>query len=48
MLTSRWETKATDPKYALFHDAIKTGLQKINKYYMKIDDTRAYVLSHCK
>ena len=48
MLTARWEAKAADLKYALFHDAIKAGLKKIKKYYMKMDDTRAYVLSHCK
>ena len=48
MLTACWEAKASDPKYTLFHDALKAGLKKIRKYYTKMDDTRAYVLSHCK
>ncbi|RDX49213.1 hypothetical protein OH76DRAFT_1303074, partial [Lentinus brumalis] len=45
-LASRWEAKAADPTYVLFHDALKAGLEKINKYYEKLDDAWAYVNSH--
>ncbi len=45
-LASRWEAKAADPTYALFHDALNAGLEKINKYYQKLDDAWAYINSH--
>ncbi|RDX49552.1 hypothetical protein OH76DRAFT_1350567, partial [Lentinus brumalis] len=45
-LASRWEAKAANPDYALFHVALNKGLEKINKYYEKLDDARSYVLSH--
>ncbi|RDX47041.1 hypothetical protein OH76DRAFT_1355096, partial [Lentinus brumalis] len=45
-LASRWEAKAANPTYVLFHGALKKGLDKLNKYYEKLDDATAYVLSH--
>ena len=46
-LVNKWEKKAQDPKYALFHDALKTGINKLNKYYKKLDKSDAYILSLC-
>ena len=45
-ITSRWEAKAKDPTYAIFHDALKAGIGKLTKYYLQLDNTPAYVLSH--
>ncbi|KAI0731269.1 hypothetical protein C8Q76DRAFT_599836, partial [Earliella scabrosa] len=44
-LSSRWEHKLDDPMYAPFHDALKAALSKLNKYYLKLDDTDVYILS---
>ncbi|KAI1789150.1 hypothetical protein LXA43DRAFT_845779, partial [Ganoderma leucocontextum] len=44
-LVSKWEKKAKDPTYALFHDALKAGITKLNKYYKKLDNSDAYILS---
>ncbi|RPD68498.1 hypothetical protein L226DRAFT_437042, partial [Lentinus tigrinus ALCF2SS1-7] len=42
-LSSRWEKKAEDPKYALFHDAIRAALEKLLKYYKQLDKADAYI-----
>ncbi|KAI0691879.1 hypothetical protein C8T65DRAFT_537582, partial [Cerioporus squamosus] len=44
-LSSRWEAKADDLKYALFHDALRKGLKKLLKYYKLLDDAAAYILA---
>lgn len=46
-LSSRWEKKAEDPKYELFHDALRKGLEKLNKYYKLLDEAAAYILALC-
>ena len=46
-LVTKWEKKAQDPKYSLFHDALKAGINKLNKYYKKLDNSDAYILSLC-
>lgn len=40
-----WETRADNPVYELYRDAIKDGLAKLGKYYSKFDSKPAYVLS---
>ena len=47
-LCTKWEKKASDPRYALFHPALDRGTTKLNKYYTKLDDTDVYILSLCK
>ncbi len=37
-LASRWEAKAVNPAYELFHGALKKGLEKLNKCYQKLDN----------
>ncbi len=46
-LSSRWEKKAEDPKYELFHDALRKGLDRLLKYYLRLDDAYAYILALC-
>ena len=40
-----WETKALDPRYHLYRDAIGDGLAKLVKYYSKFDYKPAYILA---
>ncbi len=47
-LISRWEAKLKNPKYAIFHDALRRGLEKLRKYYKRLDNVRAYILALCK
>ncbi|RDX42607.1 hypothetical protein OH76DRAFT_1298102, partial [Lentinus brumalis] len=44
-LSSRCEKKADNPKYALFHDALRKGLKKLLKYYKLLDNANAYILA---
>ncbi|OJT06528.1 Zinc finger BED domain-containing protein RICESLEEPER 2 [Trametes pubescens] len=44
-LCTKWENKLDDAKYALFHSAIRRGLDKLGKYYTKLDNSEVYVLS---
>ncbi|RDX45975.1 hypothetical protein OH76DRAFT_1356891 [Lentinus brumalis] len=44
-LSSRWEAKEKKPKYAIYRDALKKALEKLLKYYTKLDDARAYILA---
>ena len=44
-LLTRWERKLVNPKFSIFRSAIKTGLSKLNKYYINLDNTAVYVLS---
>nr|VWO99121.1 Swi1p [Ganoderma boninense] len=44
-LATCWEAKAKNPKFEVFHDALKKGLAKINKYYKKLDNTDVYILA---
>ena len=46
-LSSRWEHKLEDPVYAPFHAALEAALSKLNKYYLKLDDTDVYIKSLC-
>ncbi|KAF9224385.1 hypothetical protein BS17DRAFT_640875, partial [Gyrodon lividus] len=44
-LQTAWETKKGSPKYTLYHEAIKQGLNKIRKYYTQFDDKPVYILA---
>ncbi|RPD73175.1 hypothetical protein L226DRAFT_438021, partial [Lentinus tigrinus ALCF2SS1-7] len=44
-LLTRWEKRRADPKFALFHPALDRGLDKLRKYYLKLDNTDAYILA---
>lgn len=46
-LCTRWEKKSEDPQYAIYHDAINAGLNKLQKYYEKIDNAPVYILAMC-
>ncbi|KAI0746445.1 hypothetical protein C8Q80DRAFT_1105031, partial [Daedaleopsis nitida] len=44
-LASPWEDKAKDPVFAIFHNALTYGLEKLNKYYKCLDNTDSYILA---
>ncbi|KAH9853410.1 hypothetical protein C2E23DRAFT_711976, partial [Lenzites betulinus] len=44
-LCTRWEKKLHKMKYSLYHPAIRRGLEKLNKYYTRLDHTNVYILS---
>jgi hypothetical protein len=44
-LQTEWEKKTTDPHFELYHDAIHDGLDKLRKYYNKIDAKPSIILS---
>ncbi|KAI1795273.1 ribonuclease H-like domain-containing protein, partial [Ganoderma leucocontextum] len=44
-LCTKWEKKLADPKYAVFHPALRAGLKKLNKYYAKLDNSDVYILA---
>lgn len=46
-LLTLWETKLKDPDFALYHDAIQDGIDKLQKYYVKFDRKPAYIIGLC-
>jgi hypothetical protein len=44
-LQTAWEAKRDKPAFAKYHDAIKDGLEKINKYYSRFDEKPAFILA---
>ena len=44
-LQSAWEKKRADPKYALYKDALDDGLDKLGKYYSRLDEKPSFVLA---
>ncbi|EJF60759.1 hypothetical protein DICSQDRAFT_170902 [Dichomitus squalens LYAD-421 SS1] len=44
-LVSKWEKKSQDPDYGLFHDALKAGLSKLDKYYKRLNNADVYILA---
>ena len=46
-LCSKWEKKLDDPKYAIFHPALQAGLDKLDKYYAKLNNSDVYILTLC-
>jgi hypothetical protein len=43
-LCSKWELKAKDSRYKIYHSALASGISKLAKYYAKLSDSTAYVL----
>ena len=44
-LQTAWEAKQQDPKYALYCTALQGGLDKIRKYYNRLDQKPVYILA---
>ena len=44
-LQTAWEAKCNSLKYALYHDAINNGLDKLNKYYSRFDQKPCFILA---
>jgi hypothetical protein len=44
-LQTAWEKKRENPKYDLYKDALAKGLDKIGKYYSRLDDKPSFVLA---
>ncbi|KAF8190133.1 hypothetical protein BJ912DRAFT_850300, partial [Pholiota molesta] len=44
-LQSAWEKKRDSPKYSLYKDALQVGLDKLGKYYSRLDDKPCFVLA---
>ena len=44
-LQTAWEKKRDNPNYALYKDALCKGLEKIRKYYSRLDDKPSFVLA---
>ena len=47
-MASKWEYKLTQAVFAPFKPAIQRGLDKLNKYYSKLDNTDVYIVALCK
>ena len=47
-LCARWEKKLMDPKYSVFHPVLQAGINKLDKYYAKLNNLDIYILSLCK
>ncbi|KAI0669467.1 hypothetical protein C8Q78DRAFT_933185, partial [Trametes maxima] len=44
-LCTRWEKKLKKDKYQIFHDALQRGVEKLSKYYMRLDQMMVYILA---
>jgi hypothetical protein len=44
-LKMAWEWKHSMPKYELYKVAVQKGLDKVNKYYEKMDEKSVYMLA---
>jgi hypothetical protein len=44
-LQTPWEAKRDSPKYALYHDVINDGLNKLNKYYSRFNQKPSFILA---
>jgi hypothetical protein len=44
-LLTAWEQKRNMPKYVLYKAAIEKALDKVGKYYRKMDNKPVYVLA---
>ena len=45
VLCSKWEKKLDDPKYAVFHLTLQASLDKLRKYYAKLNNSDVYILA---
>ena len=44
-LQTAWEKKCDAPRYALYKEALTHGLEKLRKYYSKLDEKPNFVLA---
>ncbi|KAH7903215.1 hypothetical protein BJ138DRAFT_1020984 [Hygrophoropsis aurantiaca] len=44
-LQTAWEAKHADSQYELYKPAVQAGLDKISKYYQKLDEKSVYILA---
>ena len=44
-LQTAWEKKRSSPPYALYEDALTHGLDKLKKYYSRLDEHPSFVLA---
>ncbi|KAF8173118.1 hypothetical protein BJ912DRAFT_859590, partial [Pholiota molesta] len=44
-LQSAWEKKRDSPRYSLYKDALGDGLEKLRKYYSRLDDKPCFTLA---
>jgi hypothetical protein len=44
-LHSAWSKRIEREKYSEFLDAIQAGIDKLNKYYERTEDSTAYIMS---
>ena len=46
MLQTKWKEYLEDAKYIPIHNALSAGLNNMQKWYRKADDTSIYFISH--
>ena len=44
-LQSKWEKKRDSPRFDLYKDALTDGLEKLKKYYFRLDEKPSFVLA---
>jgi hypothetical protein len=44
-LLTQWEKKRDNPRFLIYHHAISDGLEKIKKYYNRLDRKPSYILA---
>ena len=44
-LQLKWEKKRRLPRFDLYKDALTDGLEKLKKYYFRLDDKPSFVLA---
>jgi hypothetical protein len=44
-LQSAWEKKRDSPDFDLYEDALTDGLEKLKKYYFRLDEKPSFVLA---
>jgi len=47
-LQSAWEKKRDSPKYTLYKDMLNDGLEKVGKYYSRLNEKPSFVLALSK
>ncbi len=46
LLMSEWEDRLKKEEYEPVHDALRVGINLLEKYYRRSDDTDAYFIAH--
>jgi hypothetical protein len=44
-LQTEWEKKQINPRFALYKEALADGLEKLKKYYTRLDEKPSFVLA---